>query len=78
MPIDFCLPVQKPYNRHDKFCLPVNRYKNVILPSGEFETKHNFIKELQQKTLNVGVKPCGPRARIARGPKGGTSTPSDI
>ena len=55
-----------------------NCYKNEVLPSGELDKKHDLINELQEKTLNIGVKPCGPRARTARGPKGGTSTPSNI
>ena len=36
------------------------------------------IRELQRKTLNIGAKPCGPRACTARDPKGGTSTHSNI
>ena len=61
-----------------KCFLPVSRYTNEILTSGEFDKKHISIKEFQRTTLKNRVKPCGPRARTARGPKGGTSTPSNI
>ena len=64
-------------NNMMKFIFPFNCYKNIILPSGEFNKRHDVIKDLQQNTLNIGVKPCGPRARTVRGPKGGTSTPSN-